>query len=152
MAHSILNPICWAIWQKKKVCSNQHLEMSDILFPKWRNWSNNRIFRLKSLLWKMNCIEFRQADRLIQILGCLGTNMKNYAAGKHWMEHSLYPWLCECLFEIANVLLTVPREVGTLAVSNLTLATTEEVKGSSSTHRKGFHYDDIDAWEDWWAS
>jgi hypothetical protein len=72
--------------------------------------------------------------------------MKEYAACEHSMDHSVQPRLCEYLFEIANALLTVPRAAHTLAGNPilLQLETTEEVKGSSSTHWKGFDNDEID--------
>ena len=60
------------------------------------------------------------------------------------MDHSPHPRSHEYLFEAVNVLLTVPRAVGTLAGSPK-LEYMEEVKGSSSTHRKGFYNDDIHA-------
>jgi hypothetical protein len=62
------------------------------------------------------------------------------------MDYSLHPRLCEYLFEVQNVLLTMPRAVGNLAGSPMLrqLEIMEGVKGSSSTHRKGFYDNDID--------
>ena len=72
--------------------------------------------------------------------------MKEYATCEHSMDHSVHPRLCEYLFEIPNVLLTVPRAFGSLAGNPilLQLETTEKVKGSSSTHRKGYDNNEID--------
>ena len=79
--------------------------------------------------------------------------MKKHAACERRMDHSLGPMLREYLFVVANALLTVPRAVGNLDGSPMLvqLETMEEVKGSCSTHWKGFH-NDIDTWEDWRAS
>jgi len=65
------------------------------------------------------------------------------------MDHSLHPRLChtcEYLFEVENALLTVPRVVGNGSGSPilLQLEPMEGVKGSSSTHGKGFCNNDID--------
>ena len=48
------------------------------------------------------------------------------------------------LFEVENVMLTVPRAIGNLP-DNQILENTEGVEGSSSTHRKRFDNDEIDA-------
>ena len=60
------------------------------------------------------------------------------------MDHSLQPRLHEYLFEIENAILTVPRAIGNLP-DNPILENTEDVEGSSSTHRKRFDNDEIDA-------
>ena len=71
--------------------------------------------------------------------------MKEYAACEHSMDHSVHPRLCKYLFEVANVLLTAPRVVGNLPGNPILpqLETTEEAKGSSSTHWKGFDNNEI---------
>jgi hypothetical protein len=62
------------------------------------------------------------------------------------MDHSLHPMSHEHLFEVANALLTVPKAFGSFAGNPTitTIRTTEEVKGSLSTHRKSCDNDDID--------
>ena len=47
------------------------------------------------------------------------------------------------LFEVENVMLTVPRAIGNLP-GNPILENTEDIKGSS-THRKRFDNNEIDA-------
>jgi hypothetical protein len=59
------------------------------------------------------------------------------------MDHSLQPRLHEYLFEVANGILTVPRAVGNFP-GNPILENTEDIKGSSFTHGKGFDNDEID--------
>ena len=68
-----------------------------------------------------NRVQVRQSVRPNKTVFCLGADMKKYAACERRMDHSLGPRLCEYLFEVANVLLTVPREVGTLAGSPILL-------------------------------
>jgi hypothetical protein len=98
-----------------------------------------------SATFKMKCVELYQSVRPNKTVFCLGANMKECAACEHCMDHSLHPRLLEYLFEVENALLTVPRmddnPVGKPIL--LQLKTTEEVKGSSSTHRKGFYNDEI---------
>ena len=94
---------------------------------------------------KMNCVQVRQSVRRNRIVSCLA-KMKKYAACDNWMDHSLHSRSHEYLFGVVNALLTVPRAFGNLAGSpiSLQLKTMEEVKGSSSTHGKGFDDDEID--------
>ena len=68
----------------------------------------------KSLSWKMNRAQFPK--RLIRIVCCLITNMKNYTVCENWMEHSLHPTLREYFFEVVNVLHTLTKANGNLAV------------------------------------
>ena len=49
------------------------------------------------------------------ISSCLGSNMKNYAACEHCMDHSHHPMLREYFFEVANGPLTIPRATGNFA-------------------------------------
>jgi len=95
---------------------------------------------------KMNCVQFRQSVRPNRTVCCLGANMKKYVACEDCVDHSLHPRLREYLFEVETVLLTLPGAVGNLAGStiSLQLKTTEAVKGSSSTHWKGFNNNEID--------
>jgi len=71
--------------------------------------------------------------------------MKKHAACEHRMDHPLHPRLCEYFFEVQNMLLTMPIAVGNLAGSPilLQLETMKGVKGSSSTHGKGFYNNDV---------
>ena len=99
---------------------------------------------------KTNCAQFRQSIRPNKIVSHLRTNMKNYAACEYRMDHSLHPRSREHLFQVDNVLLTVPKAVGNLAGNPtwLQLDNMKEVQGSSSAHRKSFDNDDINTWED----
>jgi hypothetical protein len=99
--------------------------------------------RVSVTITKTNCAQFRQSVQPNRIASFLGANVENYAACEHWKDQSLHPRSREYLFGVANVLLTVPRAVGNLA-GNPILETTDEVKGSSSTHRKGFDNNKID--------
>ena len=101
------------------------------------------------LSWKW--IVFRSSIRPNGTISYLGANMKKYTTCEDCIDHSCHPSrLREFLFEVVNGLLTVARAIGNVAGNpiSLQLKTTEEVKGSSSTHRKDCGNDDIHAQED----
>ena len=80
--------------------------------------------------------------------------MKNDAAcarlvSIEWTIRSTLGYMSICL-KVANAMLTVTRAVDNLAGNPilLWLENTEDAKGSSSTHGKGFDNNEIDGWED----
>jgi len=100
---------------------------------------------VSATIMKTNCVQLCQSVRPNRIVSCLGANMKEYATCEHYMDHSVHPRLCEYLFDVANAMLTVPKEVGNPPGNRilLQLETTEEAKGSSSTHWKGRDNDEV---------
>ena len=115
-------------------------------------WFWDRWFKSKSLENSM-CSVPQSVQLANRIFSCLGTNMKNYAACEHRIEHWHHTMLHEYLFDsAANALLTVPRAVGNLAGNTTSLQLETEVKGRSSTHGKSFDNNEIDTWKNWWGS
>jgi len=107
--------------------------------------------RASATTTRTNCVQVCQSVRPNRTVSSLGANMKEYATCEHSMDHSAHTRLCEYLFEVANAMLTVPKEVGNLPGNRilLQLETTEDVKGSSSTHWKGCDNDEVYTREDW---